>query len=57
MRARAKITRIRPTVATTSESQCGPIARCLVEMEMAASENITLATTAPPMHPTTWKGR
>ena len=44
-------------VATTSESQCGPEARCLVEMEMAASENITLARIAPQMHPSVWKGR
>ena len=44
-------------VATTSESQWGPEARCLVEMEMAASENITLARIAPQMHPTTWAGR
>src|SRR5580700_736069 len=34
-RARAKITRIRPTVASTSDKKCGPLARCLVEMEMA----------------------
>ena len=36
-RARAKITKIKPTVARTSEMKCGPVARCLVEMEMAAS--------------------
>ena len=47
MRARAKITRIRPSVATTSESQWGPVARCFVEMEMAASENITIGHDRP----------
>ena len=35
----------------------GPEARCLVEIETAASENITLARIAPPMQPTTWAGR
>ena len=43
-------------VATTSETQWGPEARCLVEMEMAASENMTLARIAPPMHPAIWNG-
>ena len=55
-RARAKITRIRPMVATTSDTQCGPEARCLVEIDTAASENITLARIAPPMHPIAWTG-
>src|ERR1700684_325757 len=56
-RAKAKMTSIRPTVATTSESQCGPDARCFVEIEMAASENMALATIAPKMHPSVWKGK
>ena len=34
-----------------------PEARCLVEMEMAASENMALATIAPPMHPSAWNGQ
>ena len=44
-------------MATTSDTQCGPEARCLVEIEIAASENITLARIAPPMHPIAWNGR
>src|SRR5664280_165188 len=44
-------------VATTSETQCVPEARCLVEIEIAAFQNITLARMAPPMHPTVWNGR
>jgi hypothetical protein len=56
-RARAKITSSRPNVATISERKCAPLARCLVEMLMAALENITLATTAPPTQPATWAGR
>ncbi len=44
-------------VATTSDTQCGPDARCLVEIEIAASENITLAKMAPPMHPSVWNGQ
>ncbi len=51
MRASAKITRMSPAVATNSDTQCGPVARCLVEMEIAALENITLAKMAPPTHP------
>ena len=51
VRARAKITRTRPTVATTSESQWAPVALCFVEMDSAASENIVLARIAPQMHP------
>ena len=35
----------------------GPLARCLVEIETAASPNITLATTAPATQPATWAGR
>ena len=38
-------------MATTSDKKCAPDARCLVEMLTAACENITLATTAPAMHP------
>ena len=42
-----------PTVATTSEKKWAPDARCLVEMETAARENMRLATTAPLMQPAT----
>ena len=37
--------------------KCGPLARCLVEMETTAFENITLATIAPPAHPMTCDGQ
>src|SRR6516164_9800769 len=56
-RAKAKITSNRPSVATTSERKCAGEARCLVEISMAALENMTLATTAPKMQPATWAGR
>ncbi len=42
-----------PRVATISEKKWAPEARCLVEMETAAIENIRLAVTAPLMHPAT----
>ena len=50
------MTRSSPTVATTSDSQCPPEARCLVEIEIAAFENIRLAIMAPPIQPATWAG-
>ncbi len=56
-RASAKITRISPAVAMTSDRKCAPDARPLAEMETAARANIKLAATAPVMHPATWAGR
>jgi len=56
-RARAKMTRSSPAVATTSDRRWGPVARTRVEMVTACRENITLAVTAPTMHPATWAGR
>ena len=50
------MTRMRPSVATTSASRCASEARCLFEMLIAASANIPLATTAPAMQPQTWAG-
>ena len=44
-------------MATTSEKKWAPDARCLVEIETAARENMMLATTAPLMQPATWAGR
>ena len=55
-RARAKITRISPAVAMTSNRKCAPEARCLVEMDTARA-NIRFAATAPATHPATWAGR
>ena len=46
-----------PRVATISEKKWAPEARCLLEMETAAKENMRLATTAPLTHPATWAGR
>src|SRR5450631_2586318 len=57
LRARAKITRINPSVATTSERKWAGDARCLVDRLTAALENMRLATTAPPTQPATWTGR
>jgi hypothetical protein len=37
--------------------QCAPEARCVVEIETAGVENITLATIAPQMHPRVWIGK
>ena len=54
LRASAKITVIRPAVATASLTRCAPVARWCVEIETAAAENITLAVMAPAMHPRTW---
>jgi len=51
--AREKITKSKPTVATTSASQCAPDARCLVEMLMAFPPNIRFASTTPPTQPVT----
>src|SRR6202020_189162 len=39
-RARAKMTRIRPRVAITSDRKCAGVARCLAEMLIAAWANI-----------------
>jgi hypothetical protein len=57
LRTREKTTKISPTVATTSERKWAGDARLCAEMLTAAFENMRLATTAPPMHPTTWTGR
>ena len=46
-----------PAVAITSDSACGPLARCLAEMETAACPNIRFAATAPVTHPATCAGR
>ena len=56
-RASAKITSTSPAVAITSDSACGPDARCLVEIDTAGRANITLAATAPVTQPATWAGR
>jgi hypothetical protein len=56
VRAREKITRRRPRVATTSASRCASEARCFSEMVIASRENITFAITAPAMQPATWAG-
>ncbi len=52
-----KITSSSPRVAMTSERKWAPEARCLVEIETAASLYMTLASTAPPTQPDTWAGR
>ena len=44
-------------MATTSERKWSGEARWWVEMLTAARENMTLATTTPPMQPATWAGR
>ena len=56
-RARAKMTRISPRVAITSDRKCAGVARCLAEMLTAAWANIRFAATAPRMQPATWAGR
>ena len=56
MRASEKITRISPLVAMTSANRCAGLARWLVEMLIAASSNIALATIAPVMQPAIWAG-
>jgi hypothetical protein len=56
-RASAKITRISPAVAMTSDRKCAPDARCVAEMETAPRANIRFAATAPATHPATWAGR
>ena len=57
VRASEKITNSSPTVATASESRCGPVARWWVEIEITSSENMVLAKAAPAMQPSTWAGR
>ena len=57
VRARAKMTRSSPRVATISEKKCGPVARCLVDQLTAGRENITFAATAPAMHPANLRGQ
>ena len=44
-------------MAITSDSACAPLARCLAEMDTAASANMRFAATAPVTHPATWAGR
>ena len=41
----------------TSDRACAPLARCLTEIDTAASENIRFAATAPVTQPATWAGR
>ena len=53
LRARAKMTRIRPRVATTSAKKWAGVARWWAEIVTAALENITLATSAPALQPAT----
>src|SRR4051812_15871761 len=57
LRARAKITRISPSVATTSEKRWAGLARWWVEMLIAARANIAFAVIAPAMQPAIWAGR
>ena len=56
-RASAKMTSISPSVATTSDRKCAPLARSFTEMLMAAWPNMRFAITAPVMHPPSWAGR
>src|ERR1700729_3395269 len=56
-RASAKITRIRPSVATTSDRKCPGELRSLADTLTAALPNIRFAITAPPAQPATWAGR
>ena len=56
-RASAKITRIRPRVATTSDRKCPGELRALADTLTAAPPNIRFAITAPAMQPATWAGR
>jgi len=53
VRARAKMTRTRPKVATTSDKKWAGVARWWAEIVTAALENITLATSAPALQPAT----
>ena len=57
VRASAKITRSRPSVAMISDRKCAGLARCLAEMLTAARANIRFAMTAPAVQPATWAGR
>ena len=41
----------------TSDRACGPLARCLVEIDTACSPNIRFAPAAPVTHPAIWAGR
>jgi hypothetical protein len=56
-RVSAKMTRISPAVAMTSDSACAPDARCFTETDTADSPNIRFAATAPVTQPATWAGR
>ena len=56
-RASAKITRIRPRVATISDRKCPGEPRSLADTLTAARANIRFAITAPPAQPATWAGR
>ena len=40
----------------TSAKRCAALARCWVEMLMAARANMPLAAIAPVMQPATWAG-
>ena len=51
LRTSAKITRISPQVAITSANRCDGLARWWVEMLIAVSANMPLATIAPVMQP------
>lgn len=52
VRTRAKISRMRPAVATTSPSRCPAVARSVVESAVAAP-NMAFASTPPPIPPIT----
>ena len=56
-RASAKITRISPRVAITSDRKWAGVARCFAEVLTAAWANIRFARTAPTIQPATWAGR
>ncbi len=56
VRAREKITRSKPRVATTSAKRCADEARWVVEMLIAERANIAFAAIAPAMQPPTWAG-
>jgi hypothetical protein len=43
-------------VAITSANRCAGLARWCVEMVIALSANMPLASTAPAMHPATYAG-
>jgi hypothetical protein len=53
-RARAKISRISPAVATTSPSHRWPADRALPEKSTAARPNIRFASTDPAIAPRVW---